>query len=883
MKNRSQMRPHASLAGESPAPPKIRVHIGIFAVLLAALLATPAAAYYHYVHFLNGTPVFEKFDLSALMENTVTVHVTDADPTTSGNDSFPSVLSQVKQAAAVWNAVSGSSLRVGFGGLESAKQTAANTPGIEVEFAQLPPGILAEAAPTVSVAPVVTEGGSPFFPISGSVIFLNSETSVPPGPSYAETYFTTTVHELGHALGLQHTFTSSAMSQQVVRNTTRTYPLGADDVAGLLLLYGPAGWKANYGSMAGQVTLNDAGVALASVVALPVVGLPVSTLTNPDGTYEIDGLPPGEYSLYVHPLPPDADVTLPEDADGNAIAASGAFGTVFQAAGGGETTDPAQAASIAIKADSAITGQDFAVAPRAAVPIYDVVTFGYFDSVNQTYSYNGSPVTPAFVNATQAATNGIGTVTVQSANGNTPVPLGAMLLGGIGASLQPVSCCTPQAVALYFNMPAGTAAGPRHLVLDFGGDIYVLPNAVVVVNNNPPAVSAVTANTDGSATISGVNLASDSRVFFDGLEATVETPLKNGSITVIPPPGFSGQKASVVVYNSDWQSSITLDSSALAYGTALPNPPPAYTYPVSAAPAITSGTVTLPGGTVERVDITATNMTFVSGQVTVGLGTSDAQVRDVFVLSPTHVAVNVVTAANTALAASELSVISGFQVAARENAFQPQPANPAAPYITSVANGIAGQATVYTYGYATIGGVNLGMSRGSVQATLNGEPALVVYGSENQINILVPGDMPAGLANLVVNNGTANSPPLAVEIGLPPPVIVGMTLASSQPASGSSPATALLNVQVTSLDPTVLANLSRLAVTVDGAGVPITQVQAEGGGMYLIQVLLTRPGPSSLAVWVDGSSWQPVPISVLGQGTLQWAFAGGLPGSSESC
>src|SRR5208282_4955607 len=98
-----------------------------------------------------------------------------------------------------------------------------------------------------------------------------------PGPSYAETYFTTTVHELGHALGLQHTFTSSAMSQQVVRNTTRTYPLGADDVAGLLLLYGPYGWNARYGSISGQVTMDNAGVALASVVALPVVGMPVST------------------------------------------------------------------------------------------------------------------------------------------------------------------------------------------------------------------------------------------------------------------------------------------------------------------------------------------------------------------------------------------------------------------------------------------------------------------------------------------------------------------------------------------------------------------------------------------------------------------------------
>ncbi len=859
-----------------------RPRIGILSLLLALSLATPAAAYYHYVHFLGTNsyvPIYEKFDLTALLENTVSVHVSDAAPQTTGSDSFASVLSQVKQAAAVWNSVSVSSLRVAFGGLEAQGQPPGNTPGIEVEFAPLPPGILAEAAPTVALDPVVTEQGDTFFPISGSIVFLNSETSVPPGPSYAETYFTTTVHELGHALGLQHTFTSSAMSQAVVRNTTRTYPLGPDDVAALALLYAPYGWTSAYGSISGQVTVNNAGVALASVVALPAVGLPVSTLTNPDGTYEIDGLPPGQYLLYVHPLPPDADVTLPVDVNGNPIAASAPFGTVFYAAGGGAgTLDPTQAASIAIQAGASVTSQNFTVTPRAAVPIYDVVTFGYFDSVNQTYSYNGSAVTPAFVNATQTETNGIATVTVQSADGNTPVPKSATILGAIGATRQPpASCCTPQAVALYFNMPQGVSPGPQHLLLNFGDDIYVLPNAVVVVSKNPPAIGAVTANADGSATVSGTNLASDSRVFFDGLETAVKTPfsgtLQGASIGVVPPPGFSGQKASVVVYNSDWQSSTTLDSTALAYGAALPDPPPTYAYPVSAPALVSAVPANLPGGVAARVDITATNMNFVNGQVTVGLGTSDAQVRDIFVLSPTHLVANVVTASNGASPASELSVISGFQVASQGNAVQLQPANPSAPYVTGVANGIAGQATVYGRGYATIDGANLGVSRGSVQAAFTdpssgiSQPAPVVYGTESQINILVPGSVPAGLMNLVVNNGMASSPPLAVQVGLPPPEIVGITLPSGQPVGGSTPATVggVVDVQVTGLDPTVIANPSRLSVTLDGVSMTIAQIVPQASGVSQIQVQLTQAPTGSqiaLTVWVDGSSWPPVPIVV---------------------
>jgi hypothetical protein len=840
------------------------------ALAITLALATPAAAYYHYVHFLTAgpyTPVFERFDLAALMENTVSVHVSDAAPKTTGNDSFASVLSQIKEAAAVWNSVSASGLRVAFGGIQAYNQAPSNTPDIEVVFAQLPPGILAEAAPTVSIDSAVDEAGSVFFPISGSVVYLNSETSVPPGPSYAETYFTTTLHELGHALGLQHTFTSSAMSQQVVRNTTRTHPLGPDDIASLAVLYGASGWKASYGSISGQVTNSGAGVALASVVALPVAGMPVSTLTNPDGTYEIDGLPPGQYLLYVHPLPPDADVTLPVDAKGNAIPAGAPFGTVFYGAGGAPTLDPTQAVAVAVQAGAPVTGENFAVSPRAAVPIYDVVTFGYFDSTHQTYSYNGTvTVTPAFVNATQSATSGVATVTVQSANGSTPVPQSALLLGSIGASLPPAACCTPAAVALYFNMPAVAPVGPQHLVLNFGNDIYVLPNAVVVVNNNPPSVGGVTPNADGSATIAGANLASDSRIFFDGLEAAVKTPFsgsaQNGSVSVVPPPGFSGQQASVVVYNTDWQSSITLDSSALAYGTTLPAPPPTYAYPASAAPVLTSAPSALPGGVATRVDITAANMNFAAGQVTVGLGTSDAQVRDIFVLSPTHLIANIVTAANPASAASEISVVSGFQIAAQESAFQIQPAaNPPQPYIMSVANGIAGQATVYGYGYATIDGQNLGTSRGTVQATLNGEPALVVYGSEGQVNIMVPGDAAAGLMNLVVNNGAANSPPLAVMIGLPPPVVVGIAPAGSvSPVEGG-----LLNVQVTGLDTTVLSNQSRLAVTLGGVSAPVVQITPQAGGLDNIQVRLTGTPTGvdvPLAVWVDGSSWAPIPIVI---------------------
>jgi hypothetical protein len=137
------------------------------------------------------------------------------------------------------------------------------------------------------------------------------------------------VHEVGHALGLQHTFTSSVMSTAVTRATSAVRPLDADDIAGISLLY-PRNFGSQTGSITGKVTAGNQGVHMASVVALRHNGSAVSSLTNPDGTYEIDGVPPGTYFVYVQPLPPTANIILPKDPDGNDVSPSGPSSTPTQ-------------------------------------------------------------------------------------------------------------------------------------------------------------------------------------------------------------------------------------------------------------------------------------------------------------------------------------------------------------------------------------------------------------------------------------------------------------------------------------------------------------------------------------------------------------------------
>ena len=306
-----------------------------FAALTLALAscASLSFAHYHFIHFNSRSApwrgIAEKFDVNALPNKTLTYFITDQTGVQlAPGDSYPGLISEIRAAAKVWNDVESSDLRLAFGGL-AAPRTPQGRLSLEILFEEVPPGLIAMGGPEVNA-----EFNGQFIPILKSIVIIRPDLQN--RPSFSEKFFGTLVHEIGHGLGLQHTFTSGVMATSTTRSTSRSKPLTSDDVAAVSLLYPTRSFVQSTGSIAGRVTMSGAGVNLASVVAISPNGAAVSTLTNPDGTYRIDGLPPRSYYVYVHPLPPaqqgqatPGDIVFPVDADKRPLGPGSPFLTVF--------------------------------------------------------------------------------------------------------------------------------------------------------------------------------------------------------------------------------------------------------------------------------------------------------------------------------------------------------------------------------------------------------------------------------------------------------------------------------------------------------------------------------------------------------------------------
>lgn len=834
---------------------------------LAALTASAvllASASTHFVKYSNALgyqkPIYEKFDLNALVNKTVSFFiVADGLSKVADGDNQNALMSQIIAAGRVWNDVPTSELRLAFGGYAPAAASAPQSaPGIDIVFDEVAPGIISYAGPTIK-AETTTNATETFTPIMRSQIIFRKDVNG--YKSFSEEFFLNAVHEFGHALGLQHTFTSSAMSTQLTRATTRSKPLAADDIAGISILYPSKNFNSLFGTVSGRVTQNGQGVNMASVVVLSLTGTSVSTLSNPDGTYSVQGVPPGPYMVYAHPVPPavggeltPGNIILPRDPANNSIPANNLFDLQFYPG----TRDPSGAQALQVQAGQRLNGINFEVNQRSTPPtLFYPTTYSYLDQVRTRPAF----VTPQITNSLFVAT-GYGFVTPDS----QPVPgLRSFIIGGSPA-INRTRGWANQYLIFDLSLAGFLSDGERHLFLDNGTESTVQPAAIQVASRRAPVVTNINWTGDGPvgnkyAVITGENFDANSRVFIDGEAAIVRNVQGTTQIMVSAPTAPTGHVGRVVVLNSDGQSSLFLS----------PDNPAQLPYLEAEATSFTIQPSMISPGSETVLEINAPNAKFVAGRVRVGFGTSDLNVRAMQIVSPTKLLISVVADPGAQAGAQTVTLVSGLNHLSLRGGLQ------IAPAFASISRNLQVDSNWKTEGgseYVTAGAravLNVpGLAEGaSVSGTLNGATVVVLSAGNGRVVLAVPPLMEAGFAVLQLNVGGEVVNPTMVRVYGAPASVLKVESSEQFVIEAARPAVPGDNVTITFQEPSVhvdaLLRANQVSLRISDAEIQTLRVQRSAPNTYQATFALPRPLPDgqlTLELIVNGRPAQPYTIPI---------------------
>lgn len=168
-----------------------------------------------------------------------------------------------------------------------------------------------------------------------AVTFLTNGAACPANGNCADLQ-TIATHEIGHFFGLDHSGVVRAVMYPFAPDSLHT--LGADDVAGISQLY-PGNPSVPTASISGTVRNATTGSGICgahvfadfaasnSVYPAPIRQTPIAAVTSSDGTYIINGLPAGSYTVTAEPF--DLPVTNGDISDFGPTFCGGAVPTNF--------------------------------------------------------------------------------------------------------------------------------------------------------------------------------------------------------------------------------------------------------------------------------------------------------------------------------------------------------------------------------------------------------------------------------------------------------------------------------------------------------------------------------------------------------------------------